>query len=492
MGQDYDDDFDYTPTDFFEGFIDEVRLYDKTLTPAEISGLYDQSAGGDNGIVEVGEVCDGDRVTCYDALENEGYHSCTAAGTFNACYFSETCGDDYKNSTEECDDGNIINGDGCSSTCESEGRDKFMVVMTDGSATQPCAEMGYVPDIAGINFPADYAVAAACRAYQKYGIKVYTVAFNAPASAKITLEQMVEPTCGNGIDYIGNVGGLEALYAQIANDIMNATYRKQTLEIVGQFYSYLDPDSYIEFDYLRDRNAGLVVTQNWPFNDTRHGNFTVPKDFKILDAKVISYSGPFWTNEVFIRDNGNPYETAYDLGEYQNFFLKLGDPYAVNIPTSMINKNANINIVRMNTGLEPNQNSEGSIDNSILVTLIKKLEAYSAISNDAEGCDWTIEFFDGSTENDLPIPDSYNLGEKCYFGGAKHSECGDGYCNSSLAPLTNDSLKIAAFNLLNSLDFNDDRLVDVKFTQDNFQISSTRLEGIPYEWSTEVQIRRWD
>lgn len=49
---------------------------------------------------------------------NSGTCTCTTAGTPNSC---STCGDSTVDATyEACDDGNIVSGDGCSSTCTIE------------------------------------------------------------------------------------------------------------------------------------------------------------------------------------------------------------------------------------------------------------------------------------------------------------------------------------------------------------------------------------
>lgn len=60
--------------------------------------------------VVYGEFC-GDNI----CQSNEDYLSCS-----NDCIKPLVCGDSFLDSNEECDDGNLINGDSCSSTCEDE------------------------------------------------------------------------------------------------------------------------------------------------------------------------------------------------------------------------------------------------------------------------------------------------------------------------------------------------------------------------------------
>ena len=96
-----------------------------------------------NGTVETGESCDkgeqnglfyGDGTGCSKTCTNEP--KCRNGGATGPC--SQTCGDGNvdKNANEECDDGNQVNGDGCSSTCKKE--NGFNCVDTKQSDAQPC------------------------------------------------------------------------------------------------------------------------------------------------------------------------------------------------------------------------------------------------------------------------------------------------------------------------------------------------------------------
>lgn len=66
------------------------------------------------------EICDGNTVNC-TVNGYPGTQTCNLQCTgYNSCTSNLYCGDKIKNGPEVCDDGNTVNGDGCSSTCQSE------------------------------------------------------------------------------------------------------------------------------------------------------------------------------------------------------------------------------------------------------------------------------------------------------------------------------------------------------------------------------------
>lgn len=73
-----------TPVQFWDGNLDDVRFYGRALTDDEVSDLYD----GD---------CDADDTPP-----------------------ASVCGNESEEEGEQCDDGNVLNGDGCSSMCQDE------------------------------------------------------------------------------------------------------------------------------------------------------------------------------------------------------------------------------------------------------------------------------------------------------------------------------------------------------------------------------------
>jgi cysteine-rich repeat protein len=53
--------------------------------------------------------------TCDDGVNDGSYSSCTST-----CQRAARCGDGQRQGAEQCDDGNLLSGDGCSSSCAFE------------------------------------------------------------------------------------------------------------------------------------------------------------------------------------------------------------------------------------------------------------------------------------------------------------------------------------------------------------------------------------
>ncbi len=349
-----------------------------------------------------------------------------------------------------------------------EGSFRSMVVMSDGIANIECSEQG-------TGDPAQDAIQAACDAYTNYNITVYSVGFGSGAD-EATLQDIA--SCGNGNYYYGDVEGLVDVYGQIAQDIISASYFEQT--IMGEnINTVLYPDSYIFLDYEKDVPYGLVITAETPeFGNTiSQGSFTIPNDTVPYEVKVVSYSGSKWTDRVEVYNSSSGiWMSAFNLSEYNLSYTDLGDPYVVNIPTGMLAYGNNS--VRVSASIGSSNTSTGSPYDKIIYSLVKELSGYSPIVSSAEGCTWNIEFEDG-TNSTIAFPGNYSGSKECY------------YKSDNIAYNNNDAIDNAVFNLLSDLDLNSNRKVETKFNSDDLTITSTEIEGIPFTWETEVQVRVW-
>lgn len=342
---------------------------------------------------------------------------------------------------------------------------RSIVVMSDGDANVQCSEQ----DTGNANLDA---IQSACNAYNNYGIKIYTIAFGADANTN-TLSQMAE--CAGGSFYLA-IDNLSDIYHNIANELIQTSYSEQTVNVSGNFSSELFPDSYIEYSYTKPSPpTGLVATIEQPFSSEGTANFTIPENATLLKATAVSYSGPQWTSTIMVNNN-----SIYNLSDYQVDFLKLGDPYSINIPISATSQDNNITL---KVGLSPNNLTNGSINDKIIYTILKPLASYTSVSATANGCNWTIQF--NNYNLTIQIPQNYSGTEKCEYSTSSfcgtHPNCVD----------ATDSAQIAVYNLLKLLDFNSDGKVDVDLSSNDLKITTSNLGGIPFLFSTEVQVRRW-
>ncbi|MBT4136197.1 VWA domain-containing protein [archaeon] len=348
---------------------------------------------------------------------------------------------------------------------------RSIVVMSDGEATRECNEQGNTPDLNGngqADDAGDDAIQAACDAYNDHDMRIYAVGFGGGADED-TLEGIAN--CGNGTYHYGDVDSLIDIYKLIAEEIIDVAFSEQTTIVSSNLFSKLYPDSYISFDYeAPDNEYGLITINEEGFSDSYEGYFEVPDNSSVSEARVISYSGSRWTDNVDL--NGN---SIYDLSNYGSDYVQFGDPYAINLPSGLVESN---NTVRVTTGLSPDNSSEGSIHNKIIYNLVRNFVAYSSISSFSEGCSWYLEFEDDSNLT-VSIPLNYSGSNSCE------------YSESVRAYDVNDAIQSAVYNLLELLDFYNDGKLDVKFTEQDFAISSSQIIGIPYGWSSEIQIRRW-
>ena len=255
-------------------------------------------------------------------------------------------------------------------------RRKAMLVMSDGQANVQCPEQGTGDAI-------DDAIQAGCDAREQ-GILVYSVAFGSAADAT-TLQKIACWNCSAN-DWIpgeegencsrfyqsSNVSGLKEIYKKIAQEIANLSLVRQVMRVKGNITwenNYLYNDSYIDFYYNETPPAfsfgdfALTIEKN--FTSQGRASLIKPNETELLEVKVTSYSGDYWTSLVTVNNSLGNF-TAYNLSIYGGY-QKLGDPFIVSIPTSYISNGTNN--ITLFVGLGESNQTLGSNDSKLIYKL---------------------------------------------------------------------------------------------------------------------------
>ncbi|MBI5149140.1 VWA domain-containing protein [Candidatus Pacearchaeota archaeon] len=378
-------------------------------------------------------------------------------------------------------------------------RDKYIIVMTDGIPTHTCqAASGCegtrtgLPSDEGLwlgwgagcyggsddcaTHDCDCAVQNAnwssCRANKDLKATVHSIGFGPVASCTTsnnTLHYIA--ACGKGNYYSSdNATQLRMIYENISKDILNISFVAQTALVVGNISSELYNDSYLAFNYTIPTVpfGNIINLESEQLGNNKGINFTVPENSTVLDALLVSYSANYWTKTVFLNN-----ESVYNLSNYGENFVRLGDPYHVYLPVDKIHSGNNS--VRIELGLAPENSTNASIYDKVIYTILfAKNEPYTTILPNAEGCLWQIGFDDGSSLQ-VAVPVNYT---------------GTSVCNLTSYD-ENDAIDVAIYNLLKSLDFNGNNKVDAKFSPEELYLDTVTLKGVPYMWFSTAQSVVW-
>ncbi|MBW2974550.1 VWA domain-containing protein [Candidatus Woesearchaeota archaeon] len=335
------------------------------------------------------------------------------------------------------------------------------------------------------------AICSSCRAHTELNTTVYSIGFGPVDechNANRTLQGIAD--CGNGSYYASSdASELKDIYSKIAENILSATYQAQFINVSGIggiSPSTLYPDSYIELKYTPSSGLptyGLIpiTIESGRFGNTlTEGSFYVPENVVVYDAKLTSYSGDLWSSQASIKDAGEEWVTFYNLSEFSDDYLNLGDPYMINIPADLILKGRN-NTVLVRTAADSLNSSGGSPDDRAIYTIGVGIDInYTGVFERAEGCVWDVEFEDG-TDSEIPVPSSYAGADECTFD--ETTDCDDYY---------DDAVDNVICRLFQQLDFDDDGRLFVKFGPGDLDIEIYSIGRIPFMWGPiKAEVRVW-
>ena len=352
---------------------------------------------------------------------------------------------------------------------------KTIVIMSDGGANIACAKQG-------TGDPKKDAIKAACDAYTLYNITIHTIAFNGSLQGtdfdESTLINISK--CANGNYSLVNASNILQIYSQYANNILRMTFTEQTITVLqgNLTTTYLYPDSNIVIVPQSSTNTSFgyeYTIETPPFGSGQLGNFTIPADSTLLSARAVSYSGPKWTTWMDLQNaTDTTWVNMYNLTMHGYDYTKLGDPYYVEIPIDQVGKG--LNYVRVTIGRSTKDMVVNATYDKVIYSLLRPATGYSSIAPVANGCIWSLSFADG-TNTTMKVPPTYNGTNQCNYATASFNN--------------NDAINNAVYSLLQSLDINNDKKIEVKINPQDIQIASTQIAGIPFTYDSEVQMRLW-
>jgi hypothetical protein len=335
-------------------------------------------------------------------------------------------------------------------------------------------------DCFGLPNPADALKDYACNIAPANNIHVFTVSIGlVPGGvAQDMIDALDEIAVCTGGTYTdagsGGSADLIAAYQEIIQEILGLAYNMQTVDVTApgsaDAKSTISPDSYIAFNYSGiSYSPGITINIVKNFSEPGKGNFTIPlSNADVLDTRITSYSGPFWSNELDINAN-----EVYNLTLFDEDYLQLGDPYPINIPSGDVNPG--VNDIDLSVGPRPEISLPGSGHNKIIYTINRRTSVFTNILDTANGCSWNITFFDGTIKEGVEVP--VGATESCDFLTGVYD--------------SNDATQTAVYNLLKLLDFDSDGKVDVNLDVNNLEIDSSGVSGVPFADTAIVQVRKW-
>jgi len=350
---------------------------------------------------------------------------------------------------------------------------KFMVVMSDGDENRYCDNFN---DYTGSGSGSVDAIDAGQNACNN-NITVFAVGFGSDANED-TLKQVA---CDPSLYYNAtNASKIAEIYTQIGNEILViANFSSQIISVNGDFpESRLYPDSFISFNYTPIATPATHGEIELTMESEKFGSCTptiiIPNDTRIIDSKILSYSGEHWTS--YLSVNGNE---IFDINDYGSRYEELGDPFALQVPVNFL-KNGD-NSIEVKTADNPINETGCSNNNSMIYKIaIKSSIDYGSPLSLVDGCDWTIELEDESISN-LKAPSSYSGSDVCSFTSAGKIFDAD------------DSYEVAVSKILEKLDFDKDGRLDISFDENDLELEYVTISNVPSLWGPAiVEIRVWE
>lgn len=312
-------------------------------------------------------------------------------------------------------------------------------------------------------------------------ITVYTIGFGTGMSSQ-GIDTMMRTACNSSLYYnASDTTQLDAIYRNISRDIeLSANFSSQTVIVIGNYTSSrLYGNSYIDIYYdpvienFSQQNKISITTESSQFNGCNASVF-IPSDIEVTEAFVTSYSGSHWTKSLIVNDF-----LVFNLTKYGTEYSRLGDPFIIEVPSVIIQSGV-FNNISLIVSDNATYDVNCSANNTFIYTfLVNSTVSRSSVLTSSEGCNWTIEFEDGSISRSL-IPGVYSGNFTCYYNtiGVNYKDY--------------DAYDVSVYYMLKQLDFDDDGRVDINLETEDLEVIVTTLESVPYLWGPSIiEVRAW-
>jgi hypothetical protein len=327
------------------------------------------------------------------------------------------------------------------------------------------------------------AIYAANRTYKKFNATFFTVGFGPVDDCPLApyVLSAIANLSNGSFQMSRSTAELHNIYQNISYEILEQIEQyQQEVNFKGNLSknrSIMYGDSYIQVDYIPFTEGPKFDEIAISFETDKFTSCTptvsIPNELRVIDARVTSYSGSHWTDALYVN-NFN----VFNLSDYLMNYVRVGDPFFVYIPVNHMNTGDNT--LRIRTGDTPENGTGCSFNNTLIYTgLVTSSVAYSDVLPYAEGCTWDIEFDDLDTTT-MKIPPSYAGTKQCY------------YTNASISYDVNDTYDDATFQLMDSLDFDNDGRIFLNLESQNLVVDALSVGKIPYPWGPAVtEVRVW-
>lgn len=398
----------------------------------------------------------------------------------------------------------------------NENRTKSVVLLTDGIPSYACGSYfewsdfnwystngtdytgdwwavdscsGDVSECTGNNCdaPINNAIWSAERIYDDLNATVYAIGMgpiDTCDNANYTLSEIAQ--AGNGSFIVTqDASALQSFYETIAYEILAKVQQiQQQIDIAGNLTpSVLYSDSYINITYdplvaRYEQNEIALTLESDKFSGCSDV-VAIPSGVRVIDAKVVSYSGENWTEYVLVDGN-----VVYNLSTFSSDYVSVGDPYSIHIPATFLTSGA-VHTITIGVADSLKNQSTCSQNNSLIYTgLFSASTGRSDVVAYAHGCNWTVEYDDG-TFSSFVIPSDYTGGKNCSYTSTNYTLGTDAYD-------IEDAYDVAVYSLLEQLDFDDDGRVFVNVDVHDLEIIVNSVSSIPYLWGPSImEVRVW-